>query len=150
MNARRILFVATLYLMAAAAFVAFVSSVVPWFQFRYSGKPATLVVQPDPIINGPDDERKLASERRAIGHSVQLKLASGEVLSSYTHLTTEQYKLAISDQGVQVLFRKDGPNKVQVIGNLQELDSPWLWLILAIAFSFAGPFARKLYLRERQ
>lgn len=150
MNARRILFVAALYLMAVVTFFAFVSSVVPWFQFRHSSTPATLVVQPDPIINGPDDERKLASEQRTNGHSVQLKLASGEILTSYAHLTTEQYKQASTNQGVHVLFRNDGPNKVQVISDLQELDSPWLWLVLAIAFSFAAPFARKLYIRERQ
>lgn len=150
MKARRILFVITLYLMAAATFVTFVSNVVPWFQFRYSSQPATLAVKPDPIINGPDDERKLASERSTLGHAIQLKLVSGEIISSYAHLTAEQYKQASGDQGLRVLFRKDGPTKVQVIGDLRELDSPWLWLILTISFSLAAPFARRLYVRESQ
>lgn len=150
MKARRILFVAMLYLMAFAMIITFVSSVVPWFQFKYSSQPATLVAQPDPIINGPDDERKLASEQRENGHAVQLKLPSGEVISSFAHLTTNLHKQASSDQGVRVLFRKEGPNKVKVIGSLQELDSPWWSLIFAIAFSFAAPFSRKLYVRENQ
>ena len=150
MKARRIKFVATLYLMAFAMLVTFLSSVVPWFQFKYSSQPATLLALPDPIINGPDDERKLASEQREKGHAVQLKLPSGEVIASFAHLTNNLHKQASTDQGVSVLFRKDGPNKVKVIGSLQELDSPWWSLILAIVFSFAAPFARKLYVRESQ
>jgi hypothetical protein len=149
MKAHRLLFIATLYLTALASFVAFAANVVPWFQFRYSSQAATLLAQPDPIVNGPDDERKLAAEQRARGHAVRLKLASGEMISSYAHLTTEQYKQATSAQGVRVLFRQDGPQRVRVLGDLRELASPWPWLMLAVACSLTAPFARKLYRREQ-
>lgn len=148
MRFKRLLFVVMLYIMAASTFVVFASSVVPWFQFRFSSQPATLVLQPEPIINGPEDELKLQSDRRKNGHAVLLTLESGATLASHARLTSDRLRQASVDQGIPVLYRKDGPNEVQVIGSLQELDSLWLWLILCIAFSLVATYAKKLHAKE--
>lgn len=148
MRFQRLLFVVMLYLMAASTFVVFVSNVVPWFQFRHSSAPATLVLLPEPVVNGPEDERRIASEQRKYGYAVLLKLESGATFESHAHLKSDQYKRASSDKGLPVLYRKDGPSKIQVVGSLQELESPWLWLALCIAFSVVAPYARKLRAKE--
>ena len=150
MQAKRFLFVVMLYVMAVAAFVVFASNAIPWFQFRLSAQTATLFLQPEPAIQGPDDERKLAADQRANGRAVQLQLASGERIASHARLTTEQLKRASNGQGIHVLFRKDGPNKVQVINGLEDLESPWLWLGLCAVFSILAPYARRLYAKESE
>ncbi|MET7143150.1 hypothetical protein M3U23_15730 [Xanthomonas sp. PPL129] len=148
MRFQRLLFVVVLYLMAASTFVVFVSNVVPWFQYRLSSAPARLFLLPQPVGDSPQDEIRVASDQRKYGHAVLLKLESGETLSSHAHLKSDQYKQASSDQGLPVLYRKDGPNKVQVIGNLQELESPWVWLALCIVLSIVAPYAGRLRARE--
>lgn len=150
MKFKRFLFVVTLHLMAASALVVFLTSVMPWVQFRFSSEAATLTLQEEPVVNSPEDERRLASEHRTRGHAVKLTLGSGASLTAHALLTSEQLSQASTAQGLPVLFRKDGPDKVRVIGSLKELDSPWLWLILCVGFSLAANYARKLYARENR
>ena len=107
-----------------------------------------LVLRPDSIINGPDDERKIQSEKMKNGHAILLTLESGATLASHTRLTPNLFSRASVEQGIPVLYRKDGPNNVQVIGSVQEMDSPWLWLVLCIALSLVSPYARKLHAME--
>lgn len=149
MTLHRLLFVVTLYLMAVASFVIFISHVVPWTLFRLSSQPATLVLQPDPTINGPDDERKFEARRRTMGEAVVLTLATGTTIATHARLTTQQFRRASSASGLRVLFRNAGPDRVQVIGDLDDLDSPWIWLVLCALFAIVAPYARGLLARER-
>jgi hypothetical protein len=148
MKTYRFLFVATLYLMAVSAFVVFLSSVVPWFQFRFFSSPATLFLVRESVVEGPRSELKAAAEERTKGTPVRLELDKGGPIISRAHLTGEKFSGAASSRGLHVLYRRDGPDKVRVVTGLQELGSPWLWLILSVLFSAVAPYASKLYTRE--
>lgn len=148
MRVHRLMFVVMLYLMAASAFFIFVNNMVPWVQFRISSEPATLALLPEPTVNGPEDERRIFANRVRYGHAVLVTPESGTAFEAHTHLNPDQHMRASSDQGFPVLYRRDGPSKVQVIGGLQELESPWPWLALCIALSIVAPYARRLHAKE--
>lgn len=148
MKVYRFLFVATLYLMSVSTFVVFVSSVVPWFQFRFFSTPATMFVLHEPTGDGPGDELRAAAKERNEGTPIRLILQTGQAITSRAHLTNEKFGYAASERGLGVLYRNDGANKVRVVAGLQELDSPWLWLVLFALFSAVAPYSRKMWARE--
>ncbi len=148
MGAQPFLFVATMYLMAFSSFVAFLGSVVPWFQFRYFASPATIFLVREPVGDGPGAELRAAAKDRDRGTQIRLVLQTGETITARAHLSSEKFRYAASDGGLRVLYRGDGRDKVRVIAGPQELDSPWLWLVLFALFSCVAPHSQKLLARE--
>ena len=147
---QRLLFVALLYLMAAASFVVFAATVVPWVQFRYSSQPAVLALRDDALADPAHDNPKALAQQRARGHPVWLTLPTGEKLALHARLKTELLNhAAAAPQGVPVLYRRDGPGQVQVIRGHDELDSPWVWLVLGLVFAPLAGHASRLRARER-
>lgn len=149
MRVVRYLFVATMYLMALSALVVFLSSVVPWFQFRYLAAPGTIFLVREPVGNRPGDELRAAANERERGTPIRLIPRTGEPFKTHAHLSSDKFGHAASEGGLRVLFRRDGPDKVRVIAGLHELDSPWLWLVLCTLFSCIAPYSRKLLVQER-
>lgn len=148
MKSIRLIYLAVLYIMAFSSFLVFSTSIIPWVQFRFFSEPAILFALPEAPVNGPEDERSQAALIASQGWAVRLDLPSGGSQVTRAHLTSEHLAMARSDTGLRGLFRKKDNNSVRFVTNLNEVDSPWLWLILWLAISFVAVYARKLPLRH--
>ncbi len=144
MKSRRLIFLTVLYLMAFASFVVFVTRSISWVQYRFFAQPAVLFALPEAPINGPQDEMKQLAYIAAHGSAVRLKLPSGEEVTTRAFLTNRQLDAARTKAGINVLFRKADDISLRVVGSLDEVESPWLWLVLWLALAFAAVNAPKL------
>ena len=149
MKPSRLGFTVTLWLMTMAAFFLFASKITPWVQFHYFSEPAILFYSPEPDFNNLENERKYRLEIEKKGGPVVLKLNSGKSMPFFAHLSgDEAHRRAKTQEGLPVIFTKNGIDSVRAIESLDELESPWVPFFLFIPFLIVSIIATRIFLRE--
>jgi hypothetical protein len=143
-------FVGTMLLMSAASLFLFASEFVTYADFRFFGKKATLFLIAEPQPQSAEEERKLFKLQQN-GFKVLLKTSSGSELNSRAFLgTSQRQQKAESKEGLPVIYVKRNAEAIKFIETYDELNMPWMWLVLGIAFSIVSIWAWRLLTRESE
>jgi hypothetical protein len=140
-------FVGTMFLMAASSLVIFASEFFVYADYRIFGTKANLfsIAEPDPQSA---EEAHKQFKLQQNGSKILLKVSNGKELNSRAFVKREQERRAESKEGLPVIYVKRNADSVKFIESYDELNMPWIWLILTIAFSFINIFAWRLFANE--
>ena len=138
----KIVYVAMLYCMALAMLVVGGINLVDYAQWRVRGHAALMQ------LNDPD--KKLGAP---IGGYVYANVKYVEANGQETLVLNKPFQPGMADRlahgdKIPMFFQLSNP--MLVIYSKDDLDSPWVWLILGVLIFFVARFAKKLLTTEAQ
>jgi hypothetical protein len=133
--------------MAASSFVIFASSFFTYAHYRFFGTSANLFYVHELEPQSMDQERQ-QRKLQENGYKVLLKIHNGKESTSRAFINSERLKRAESKEGLPVIYVKRNADGIQYIESYDELNIPWLWLILWIAFSIVSIWSWRLFASE--